>query len=151
MSEHHAAIEWAGGAEPFTLETYSRDHTWTFPNGTRVDASSAPAFRGNDARVDPEEAFVASVASCHMLTFLAVAASRKLVVSGYEDAAVGFLEKNAEGRLAMTRVILRPKVAFGGETTPTPDQLEELHKRAHRGCFIANSVRTDITVEDPAG
>jgi organic hydroperoxide reductase OsmC/OhrA len=118
-----------------------------FEGGSRVTASAAPGYRGNPALVNPEEAFVAALSSCHMLTFLAVAAKRKFIVDTYSDRAVGFLEKNVKGKLAITRVILRPAVAFSGPTIPTKEQLAALHEEAHHGCFIANSVTTDVTVE----
>lgn len=146
MSEHKATILWSRGDREFGYETYSRDHAWRFEGGIEVAASSAPAYKGNPALVDPEEAFVAAVSSCHMLTFLAIAARRRLVVDRYEDAAVGVLEKNAEGRLAITRVTLHPRIAFGG-APPSAEEIARLHHLAHEGCFIANSVRTEVVVE----
>ena len=98
---------------------------------------------------DPEEAFVAALSSCHMLTFLAIAATRRLTVDSYQDDAVGTLEKNDKGRLAMTRVVLRPRVVFGAESTPSADELQKMHQKAHAGCFIANSVTSDVVVEPP--
>jgi organic hydroperoxide reductase OsmC/OhrA len=148
MSEHAAKITWARGGREFTYETYSRDHTWKFDGGVEVGATAAPAFLGNPALVDPEEAFVAAVSSCHMLTFLAIAARRRFVVERYEDAATGFMEKNEAGKLAVTRVTLRPAVEFG-ERKPSAEELARLHELAHENCFIANSVRTAITVEAP--
>ena len=147
MSEHKATIAWVRGTTPFEYESYSRDHTWAFEGGIHVSASAAPAFLGNAALVDPEEAFVASVASCHMLTFLALAARKRLVVDGYDDSACGFLEKNADGKLAITRVVLQPRIRFGG-TAPSAVDVARLHELAHENCFIANSVRTEIVVED---
>jgi organic hydroperoxide reductase OsmC/OhrA len=149
MSEHKATIAWSRGGRDFTYEKYSRDHTWTFDGGIRVAATAAPAFLGNPDLVDPEEAFVASVASCHMLTFLAIAARKRLVVESYEDAAVGRMEKNADGKLAVTHVTLSPKIAFGGKA-PSAEELARLHHQAHENCFIANSVRTEITVAGDA-
>ena len=146
MSEHRAAIEWERGSAEFRYETYPRNHRWSFEGGTRVEASAAPDYLGDASRVDPEEALVASIASCHMLTFLALAARKRLVVERYRDDAVGFLEKNAEGRLAITRALLRPEIAFGGRQ-PSAEELEKLHELAHANCFIANSVRTEIAVE----
>ena len=146
MSEHHAAIKWERGSVEFKYRSYSRDHTWRFEGGVRVGASAAPAYLGNPNLVDPEEAYVASLASCHMLTFLAIAARKRLVVDQYQDAAVGFLEKNAAGKLAITRVVLHPKVSFGSPA-PSPEVLEKIHELAHKECFIANSVRTSVTVE----
>lgn len=147
MAEHKITLEWKRETESFTYDSYNRDHVWVFDGGARVPASAAPAYRGNPAQVNPEDALVAALSSCHMLTFLAVAAKRKFVVDRYSDHAVGFLEKNANGKLAVTRVILRPKVTFGGATQPTPEQLTSLHEEAHNGCFIANSVTTGVTVE----
>ncbi len=111
-----------------------------------MTATAAPAYLGNPANVDPEEAFVGSLSSCHMLTFLAIACKQKFVLESYEDEAVGHMEKNAEGKLAITRVELHPKIKFSGEKQPTPEELEKLHHGAHDNCFIANSVRTEVTV-----
>jgi len=147
MAEHKITLEWKRESESFTYESYNRDHEWVFEGGARVSASAAPAYRGNPALVNPEEALVAALSSCHMLTFLAVAAKKKFVVDRYNDRAVGVLEKNRKGQLAITRVVLHPKVAFGGTTQPTPEQLADLHQQAHHGCFIANSVTTEVTVE----
>ena len=146
MSQHHATIEWHRGDVDFTYEAYSRDHGWIFPGGIEIAASAAPAFKGSPDRLDPEEAFVAAIASCHMLTFLALAARKGIVVDRYHDRAVGLLEKNDGGRLAITKVTLRPEIDFGGEP---PDELAlaQLHQQSHHGCFLANSVRTTITVE----
>ncbi len=149
MSEHRVTLTWNRGERPFTYESYSRDHTWEFDGGTRIEATAAPAYRGNPDLVDPEEAFVASLSSCHMLTFLALAAKKKLVVDRYVDEAVGYMEKNADGRLAVTRVVLRPRIDWSGRR-PTPAELEELHHASHELCFIANSVKTEVTVEEPA-
>ena len=147
MSEHRASVSWSLGARPFTYESYSRDHVWRFEAGVEIAASAAPKYLGNPERVDPEEAFVASLASCHMLTFLAVAARRRLQVEAYEDSAVGFMEKNAGGKLAITRVELRPRIRFGDGRAPSRQELERLHDLAHRECFIANSVHTEVSVE----
>lgn len=147
MSEHKITLEWKRESEGFSYETYNRDHVVIFEGGVRVPVSAAPAYRGNPAHVNPEESLVAALSSCHMLTFLAVAAKKKFVVDGYSDHAVGFLEKNQKGKLAITRVILHPRIQFGGPTLPTPEQIAALHERAHSECFIANSVTTDVTVE----
>ena len=146
MSEHKVKISWARGDKAFTYKTYGRDHLWTFENKAVVQASAAPAYLGNPDCVDPEAAFVAALSSCHMLTFLAVCARKNITVESYHDDAVGFLEKNASGKLAINRVELRPHIQFGGETTPEPAVLADLHDQAHHGCFIANSVLTQITV-----
>ena len=146
MSEHKATIRWARDGKDFTYKSYSRDHVWKFENGFEVPASAAPSYLGNPQRVDPEAAFVAALSSCHMLTFLALAANKGFVVESYEDAAVGHLEKNAAGKLAITRVELHPKVVYGGSKQPTEADLEWLHDKAHRECFIANSVTTEVRV-----
>jgi organic hydroperoxide reductase OsmC/OhrA len=147
MSEHHARTRWNRGESEFTYEAYSRDHTWIFEGGSEVPASAAPGFKGNAEFVDPEEAFVASVSSCHMLTFLALAARKRFVVESYEDAATGALEKNADGKLAMTRIVLDPRVSFGGSRLPSDEELARLHHQAHQHCFIANSVLTSVTLK----
>jgi len=149
MSEHHCRVSWSRGDHDYTYETYPRDHDWSFPGGVSVAASAAPDFLGNPARVDPEEALVAALSSCHMLTFLALAARKRFVVERYEDDAIGTLEKNQDGRLAITRVVLRPRIVFGGENQPDAAALEKLHHTAHDHCFIANSVKTEVTVEPP--
>ena len=146
MSEHRVVVDWQRGAEEFSWESYSRNHAWRFPGGEEVAASAAPDYKGDPARVDPEAALVAAISSCHMLTFLALAAKKRFVVDSYVDEAVGFMEKNDEGRIAVTRVTLRPAIAFGGERRPSPQDLQKLHHQAHEHCFIANSVRTEVTV-----
>ena len=144
--EHRVRVSWERGGVDFGYETYPRDHEWRFEGGVRVPGTAAPAFHGDPKRVDPEAAFVAALSSCHMLTFLAIASRKRLVVDGYEDDAVGWLEKNEAGKLAMTRVVLRPRVVFAS-AAPKPEQVAELHERAHRECFIANSVLTKVDVE----
>jgi organic hydroperoxide reductase OsmC/OhrA len=146
MSEHKATIRWRRETADFAYETYNRDHDWQFDAGITVRASAAPAYLGNVSCVDPEEAFVASLSSCHMLTFLAIAARKGYILDEYQDEAIGVLAKDAAGRLAITHVTLRPKLTFSGETTPTPEQITRLHEQAHHACFIANSVKTDVVV-----
>ena len=146
MSEHHASIRFTHSAGSFADKSFSRDHTLHFKGDQQLRASSAPGFSGNPEAVDPEDAFTASLASCHMLTFLAIAAVKGFEVASYTDDAVGTLDKNAEGRLCMTRVVLRPRVVFSGRQ-PTREELDGLHERAHKGCFIANSVKTEVSVE----
>lgn len=149
MSRHEATIRWRRGDAEFRYESYVRDHTWTFGTGASLEASAAPEYKGNPALPNPEEALVGALSSCHMLTFLAVAARKGFVIEAYEDHAEGFLEKNAEGRLSVTRTILRPRITYGGDKRPSPDEERALHDTAHRGCFIANSVKTEVTVEPP--
>jgi organic hydroperoxide reductase OsmC/OhrA len=146
MSEHKATVKWARDGVDFGYKNYRRDHIWLFDNGIELPASAAPAYLGDPKRVDPESAFVAAISSCHMLTFLALASNKGFVVDSYEDNAVGFLEKNANGKLAVTRVELHPKIAFSGDAKPTQADLDWLHDKAHRECFIANSVTTKISV-----
>jgi len=152
--EYHALIHWARGGAPFTDNRYSRGHTWRFDGGIEVPASASPSIvrlpLSVEAAVDPEEAFVASLSSCHMLWFLDLAAGGGWCVDDYSDDAVGVMGRNAAGRIAMLRVTLRPRVSFAGERRPHPADLEALHHRAHEHCFIANSVHTDVRVAPPA-
>ena len=147
MSQHTVTLEWKRETADFGYQNYNRDHDWRFDGGATVRASAAPAYLGNPQCVDPEEAFVASLSSCHMLTFLAIASRKRLVVDSYLDEAVGLLEKDSSGGLAITRVTLRPLVRFGGDKTPSPEELAQMHDQAHHACFIANSVKTEVTVE----
>lgn len=146
MSEHRATIRWVRGDAPFDSRRYSRDHEWIFDGGQRIAASAAPEYLGGERAVDPEEALVAALSSCHMLTLLAIAAKKGWAVDRYEDDAVGVLEKNAGGRLAVTRVTLRPMIVFAEGAAPDADALARLHAQAHEHCFIANSVKTEVTV-----
>ncbi|MEO1243431.1 MAG: OsmC family protein [Pseudomonadota bacterium] len=146
MSEHIAEISWKRETESFAYNDYNRTHRWRFDNGLEVEAAAAPGFLGDPSCVDPEEAFVASISSCHMLTFLAIAARKRLTVDAYEDKAVGHMTKNEGGRLAITRVDLSPEVAFANGAAVDAATLEELHHLSHKECFIANSVKTEIVV-----
>jgi organic hydroperoxide reductase OsmC/OhrA len=144
--------------EPFVDSKYSRSHIWIFDGGIELPASSSPHVvplpMSNASAVDPEEAFIAAISSCHMLWFLSIAAEKNFLVETYEDNAEGVLGKNAEGNLAMTRVTLKPKVVFGGQQIPSHAQIDELHHLAHQKCFIASSVKTKISilpVETPEG
>jgi len=150
MSEHKATISWTRESADFSYNTFSRDHVWRFENGVEIPASAAPQYLGDSARVDPESALVAALSSCHMLTFLALAANRGFVVDGYEDPAVGHLEKNASGKLAVTRIELRPRVSFSGEKQPTRADIDRLHEKAHKECFIANSLLAEVGVTPSA-
>jgi organic hydroperoxide reductase OsmC/OhrA len=146
MSEHKATIVWARNGADFGYKTYPRDHAWRFDNGIEIPGSAAPAYLGNPDRVDPEGAFVAALASCHMLTFLALASNRGFVVDSYEDCAVGHLGKNANGKMAVIRIDLHPQITFSGAKLPAQTDLDWLHDKAHKECFIANSVNTEVTV-----
>lgn len=147
MSEHRATIRWQNSGTTLDYDHFSRDHTWSVKEGRlTVPVSSAPAYLGNPATLDPEDALVGALASCHMLTFLAIAARRRLVVADYTDEAVGWLEKDAAGALAITRVTLRPVVRFAG-AAPSAEDYRALHDKAHRNCFIANSVKAAVSCE----
>lgn len=148
MSIHAATIAWSRDTDQsFTYKTYSRAHRWTFGGGVSLEASAAPEYLGSAALPNPEEALVAALSSCHMLSFLAICARKKLAVDAYEDAAEGYLERNAEGRLAVTRTTLRPRITFAPGTTVDAETLRALHDSAHHECFIASSVKTVVTVE----
>ena len=151
MSEYVVTVRWGRAGQRFIDNKYRRAHTWEFDGGIEVPASSSPAVvplpYSESRAVDPEEAFVASVASCHMLWFLSIAAQRKFCVDSYVDDARGVMGKNAAGKLAMTQVMLRPKVGFVGDRLPTADEIAAMHHEAHAECFIANSVTTDIRCE----
>ena len=147
MSEHKVTLSWKRGDAAFDYQKYPRNHTWKFDGGHEMTASAAPAYLGDPKQVDPEEAFVAALSSCHMLTFLAIACKKKFVLDEYVDDAVGHMEKNAEGKLAITRVVLKQQLKFSGDKHPTPQELEEMNHAAHDQCFIANSVKTQVTVE----
>lgn len=136
--------------ETFVDNKYSRAHTWTFDGGIELLASSSPHVvplpMSVESAVDPEEAFIASLSSCHMLWFLSIAAGKKYIVESYEDNAEGILGKDEEGKLAMTEVTLKPEVNFGGNAVPSREQIEEFHHSAHEKCFIASSVKTKINI-----
>jgi organic hydroperoxide reductase OsmC/OhrA len=151
MSDHTAEIAWERGAAKFTDSKYSRAHRWTFDGGATVLASSSPDVvrvpYSNPAGVDPEEAFVAALSSCHMLWFLDFTARAGYVVDAYVDAAHGVLEKTADGKERITRVTLRPAVVFSGAKLPDGARVDSLHHEAHAHCFLANSVTTQIDVQ----
>jgi organic hydroperoxide reductase OsmC/OhrA len=151
VAEYIATINWERSGAVFTDNKYSRGHTWNFDGGVRVPASSSPQVvklpLSVAEAVDPEEAFVASLSSCHLLSFLWVAARQGFVVESYRDEAVGVLAKNAEGKQAMTTVTLRPHVTFGAGKQPSASEHEAMHHEAHGLCFIANSVKTDVRCE----
>lgn len=151
MSSYTATIAWRRDAQPFLEHRYSRRHNWQFDGGAVVPASASPQIvplpMSDAAGVDPEEAFVAALSSCHMLWFLDIAARAGWVVDHYHDEATGVLARNAQGQLAMTRVTLRPVVCFAGERVPSFDTHLALHHQAHASCFLANSVKTEVLCE----
>jgi organic hydroperoxide reductase OsmC/OhrA len=150
MSEHRATIRWAHADGDFLKGRYTREHTWTFDGGVTVAASASPSAvpkpYSNAAHVDPEEAFVASIASCHMLTFLFVAMKAGFEVAHYEDEAVGTMTKNEKGIYWVNAVVLSPKIVYTGEKRPSAEEESRLHHAAHDGCFISNSIKTEVTV-----
>ncbi|WP_111657790.1 OsmC family protein [Isoalcanivorax indicus] len=148
MAEHAATVTWhlAPRAE-FSAQNYNQDHEWTFPGGEVVPASSSPHYHGTASRVNPEEAVIASLSSCHMLTFLALAAKKQLRVLSYLDRATGTLGKNDAGKMALTEITLRPRVVFADEASPDEATLRGLHDEAHDRCFIANTLNAKMTLE----
>ena len=151
MSTYTATIAWQRDGQAFSDRRYRRQHQWRFDGGAVVAGSSSPQVvplpMSDASAVDPEEAFVASLSSCHLLWFLDLACRAGWVVDTYQDAASGVLAKNADGLLAMTEVILRPAVRFAGDHQPDAAEITRLHHAAHAACFIANSVRTDVRCE----
>lgn len=151
MHTYDATVSWNRDGQEFLDNRYSRGHAWRFDGGAQVAASSSPQIVPEPmsvaANVDPEEALVAATSSCHMLFFLAIAGRRGFVVDSYVDHASGVMEKNAEGRTAMTRISLRPEIRFGGERQPTAPEVDAIHHASHEQCFIANSLKTEITIE----
>lgn len=149
MSKHTAQVTWQRQSnESFSDNKYSRAHTWEFDGGLQIPASPSPHVVplpfSVEANVDPEEAFVAALSSCHMLTFLAIAAKRRYIVDSYFDKAIGELTKGDNGKEWVSRVVLNPQISFAGEKQPTTEQLEKMHHLAHENCFIANSVKTEV-------
>lgn len=154
MAEHKAFISWVRKDPHFLKGEYSREHTWRFDGGAVVAASPSPAVVptpwSNPANVDPEEAFVASVSSCHMLTFLFLASRQGFQVDRYDDEAVGVMTKNEQRVPWISLVTLHPSIVYGGEKLPTAEEEAQLHHRAHEQCFIANSIKTRVEVSGAA-
>jgi len=146
MSEHRARISWKKETDSFGYRDYNREHEWYFEGGTVVKASAAPKYLGKPECVDPEEAFVASLSACHMLTFLAICARRGIVVERYEDNAIGLM-KPQDRRLVISDVTLRPRIEFAAGHEPDEATISKIHDQSHHDCFLANSVKTVITVE----
>ena len=151
MAEYQATVDWERNGAAFVDNRYSRGHHWEFDGGVRVPASASPHVvplpYSVAAAVDPEEAFVAALSSCHMLWFLSLAAKQGYVVEKYRDSAVGTVGRDGDGRLAMLDVTLRPLVTFSGPKQPTTAEVVGLHHAAHAQCFIANSVKTRVHCE----
>lgn len=153
MASYIVDLSWQHDGGDFAKGQYSRVHTWSFDGGVTVSASASPhvvrAPWSDASAVDPEEAFVASIASCHMLTFLYVAGKQGFAITRYDDHAVGTMTKNEHGVSWVSEVVLTPRIAWHGDHRPSPEQLEQLHAEAHHQCFIANSVKTRISVVAP--
>ena len=151
MSEHKANVKWERRAAQFVDGRYSRVHAWRFDGGAEVRASASPeivrAPMSDRAAVDPEEAFVAALASCHMLWFLSIAAEKGFVVDTYEDDAAGFMRPLADGRQALGRIVLRPAVRFTDAKACSREELAQLHAMAHHQCFLANALSAELVVE----
>lgn len=151
MAQYSAEVLWLRGEQDFLGNRYSRRHVLRFDGGVEIPGSSSPHVvpipMSDEAAVDPEEAFVSALSSCHMLWFLSIAAKHKFCVDRYFDAATGVMEKNGEGKMAMSAVTLKPEVEFSGERVPTREQIDQMHHEAHEECFIANSVKTDVRCE----
>ena len=150
MSKHLAIVRWQRNQAIFTDNKYSREHLWEFDGGTQITASSSPQVvpvpHSNPNYIDPEEAFIASISSCHMLWFLAIAANQEFVVDSYSDRAIGLMGENETGKLAMTKITLSPIVMFSAENLPTAEQIAKMHQEAHQNCFLANSIKTEIII-----
>jgi len=151
MHKYVATITWQRNSEVFTDNRYSRAHAWHFDGGITLPASSSPQVvplpMSSASAVDPEEALIAASSSCHMLSFLYVAAREGYVVDSYADEAYGLLERIERRKMAVTRIFLRPRIVFSSDKQPTPDELANLHHLAHEECYIANSLKTEIVVE----
>lgn len=151
MASYTADLEWLRGEQDFLGNRYSRRHRIRFDGGVEIAGSSSPHVvpvpQSDPLAVDPEETFVAAIASCHMLWFLSIAAARKYRVDRYTDHAVGVMGRNAKGKEYVAQVTLHPAVAFSGDRIPTAAELDALHHRAHEECFIANSVLTEVVCE----
>lgn len=145
MNEYKAKLQWNRQTPDFSYDTYDRSHSVRFGSGESMEMSAAPEYKGDPKHVNPEELLVAALSSCHMLTFLALVARKRLIVDAYEDDAVGVMSKNKHGKMFVSHVTLRPKVTF--QSSVDASVLAELHHHAHVECFIANSVCTEVSVQ----
>ena len=152
MGSYQATVQWSRDGANFLDNKYNREHIWSFDGGATITGSSSPHVvpvpYSNPVAVDPEEALIVALASCHMLSFLYVAAKQGFVVDEYRDQAVGKMTKNAAGKYWISEVILHPKILFSGAKTPDQPKIVAIHDEAHEECFIANSVKTDVRVAD---
>jgi organic hydroperoxide reductase OsmC/OhrA len=146
MSEHHTSVTWLRNGAPFERGNYRREHQLRFERGQTLLNSAAPGYGGLGDATDPEELLLAALCSCHMLTFLALCTNRGYLLDSYQDDAVATLDKNTDGKFAVTKAQLNPRTAFSGDKQPTAQELDTLHERAHANCFIANSVKCEVVV-----
>lgn len=147
MSSTPIHVAWRRTTPDFDIKTFDRSHVWRLAGGQIVRGSSAPEYSGNPDMSNPEEALLVALSSCHMLTFLSVAAVRRLVVDSYEDEPVYELGKNEKGKMMVARLILRPRVTFGGNTIPDPETVAQLHRKAEENCFVGNSLLSTVVLE----
>lgn len=147
MSGFSIRINWQRTTPDFDYKTFDRSHTWHLAGGQTVNGSAAPEYSGNPEMSNPEEALLASLSSCHMLTFLAIAALKKLVVDSYEDQPTAELGKNEKGRTMMSCLTLRPRVVFSSDTVPSTQVLMDLHRKAKENCFISNSLLSEVILD----
>ncbi|TGK21055.1 OsmC family peroxiredoxin [Leptospira fluminis] len=146
MSEYRIQLNWKKGPEEFKYETYDRTHSIRFGGGQEIKGSSTASTFGREEYANPEEIIAASLSSCHMLTFLAVAAKRKYVVLEYSDTAISTLDKNENGKLAIVKIDIHPKTKFSSENVPTEEELRTLHELSHKSCFIGNSIKAEVII-----
>jgi organic hydroperoxide reductase OsmC/OhrA len=146
MYEHTISLEWSRNTPDFNYDSYSRNHVVSFGSVGKVCGSAAPEYHGDPKCLDPEQAFVMSLSSCHMLTLLAIASKKGFVIDKYTDAAIGELGKNQSGKMAMIKVTLQPIVVFSGDKIPSDEDFKSLHDRAHHGCIIANSIASCVEI-----
>lgn len=147
MSEHRISLDWSRNGGPFERGNYSPDHLIRYAGGQTLHGSPSATYSGNDAYADPEQLLLSALSACHMLTFLAVCANRGYTIDSYADDAVAELDKNTDGKMAVVKATLAPKVAFSGTKQPNAEEYAALHARAHAACFIANSVKTLVELK----
>ena len=146
-SEHNVKLHWKKETESFAYNDYNREHDFIFSEKTVVRASSAPQFLGNPDCADPEQAYVAAISSCHLLFFIAYCSKKRITVLDYQDNAMGILEPNSEGKLWISKVVLRPNIQFAKGQQPDQTELAKLHTMAHNNCFLANSIKSEVIIE----
>lgn len=147
MSEHRISLAWKRKTPDFAYETYDRTHTVMFNGGLTLETSAAPQYLGREEFANPEELLAASLASCHMLTFLAIAAKSRYVIDSYEDETTAILGKDPQGNMAVVKIVLKPKVVFSGDKKPDAPQLKNLHEKAGKNCFIETSLKSEVVVD----